>query len=218
MDTLAIVAYRQPITRPEVDDVRGVDSGAVLKSLLERDLVRILGKREEPGRPMLYGTTAVAILWLATRPLPRLAPRALASVSLVAAVGLLALRLPAYAALSDRSADYSSVAPCIAHGRTLIQANLFQFIPSPLHHLEPMIEETGVLSAATQGHDLGSVEGAVPFYPIRNLASNDPYRYLPTTRETGYRWGSISQNWGSPGTQALLSQNTLPFQGEVRPG
>jgi len=58
VETLAIVAYRQPITRPEIDDVRGVDSGAVLKSLLERDLVRILGKKEEPGRPMLYGTTA----------------------------------------------------------------------------------------------------------------------------------------------------------------
>jgi segregation and condensation protein B len=57
LETLAIVAYRQPITRPEVDDVRGVDSGAVLKSLLERDLVRILGKKDEPGRPMLYATT-----------------------------------------------------------------------------------------------------------------------------------------------------------------
>src|SRR5829696_736959 len=58
VETLAIVAYRQPITRPEIDDVRGVDSGPVLKTLLERDLVRILGKKDEPGRPMLYGTTA----------------------------------------------------------------------------------------------------------------------------------------------------------------
>src|SRR5262249_16239625 len=58
LETLAIVAYRQPITRPEIDEVRGVDSGAVLKSLLERELVRILGKKDEPGRPMLYGTTA----------------------------------------------------------------------------------------------------------------------------------------------------------------
>jgi len=57
LETLAIVAYRQPITRPEVDDVRGVDSGPVLKGLLERDLVRIIGKKDEPGRPMLYGTT-----------------------------------------------------------------------------------------------------------------------------------------------------------------
>ncbi len=57
IETLAIVAYRQPITRPEIDDVRGVDSGAVLKSLLEREMVRILGKKDEPGRPMLYGTT-----------------------------------------------------------------------------------------------------------------------------------------------------------------
>lgn len=57
LETLAIVAYRQPITRPEIDDIRGVDSGPVLKMLLERDLVRILGKKDEPGRPLLYGTT-----------------------------------------------------------------------------------------------------------------------------------------------------------------
>jgi segregation and condensation protein B len=57
VETLAIIAYRQPITRPEIDDVRGVDSGPVLKLLLERDLVRILGKRDEPGRPFIFGTT-----------------------------------------------------------------------------------------------------------------------------------------------------------------
>jgi segregation and condensation protein B len=56
LETLAIVAYRQPLTRPEVDDIRGVDSGPVLKTLLDRDLVRILGKKDEPGRPLLYGT------------------------------------------------------------------------------------------------------------------------------------------------------------------
>jgi segregation and condensation protein B len=57
LETLAIVAYRQPITRPEIDEIRGVDSGGTLKVLLDRSLVRILGKKEEPGRPMLYGTT-----------------------------------------------------------------------------------------------------------------------------------------------------------------
>jgi segregation and condensation protein B len=57
VETLAIAAYRQPITRPEIDDIRGVDSGATLKLLLERDLLRILGKKDEPGRPLLYGTT-----------------------------------------------------------------------------------------------------------------------------------------------------------------
>lgn len=57
LETLAIVAYRQPVTRPEVEDVRGVDSGAVLKALLERRLLKILGKKEEVGRPLLYGTT-----------------------------------------------------------------------------------------------------------------------------------------------------------------
>ncbi len=57
VETLAIVAYRQPITRPEVDEVRGVDSGSALKVLLERNLVRMIGRKEEAGRPLLYGTT-----------------------------------------------------------------------------------------------------------------------------------------------------------------
>jgi segregation and condensation protein B len=58
LETLAIVAYRQPITRPEIDDIRGVDCGPVLRTLLDRSLVRIIGVKEEVGRPMLYGTTS----------------------------------------------------------------------------------------------------------------------------------------------------------------
>ena len=57
LETLAIVAYRQPITRPEVDEIRGVDCGPVIKTLLERGLVRMIGKKEDVGRPILYGTT-----------------------------------------------------------------------------------------------------------------------------------------------------------------
>jgi segregation and condensation protein B len=57
LETLAIIAYRQPVTRAEIEDVRGVDAGGVLKVLLERRLVKILGKKEEVGRPMLYGTS-----------------------------------------------------------------------------------------------------------------------------------------------------------------
>ena len=57
METLAIVAYRQPATKPEVDHIRGVDCGGTLRLLLEKELVKIVGKKEEPGRPLLYGTT-----------------------------------------------------------------------------------------------------------------------------------------------------------------
>jgi segregation and condensation protein B len=57
LETLSIVAYKQPVTRGEIEQVRGVDVGAVVKSLMERQLVRITGQREVPGRPMLYGTT-----------------------------------------------------------------------------------------------------------------------------------------------------------------
>ncbi len=57
LETLAIVAYRQPITRQEIEYLRGVDSGAVIKSLLEKRLIKIMGKKEIPGRPIIYGTT-----------------------------------------------------------------------------------------------------------------------------------------------------------------
>ena len=57
LEALSVVAYRQPCTRVEVEEVRGVDCGGVLKSLLERRLVRVVGRKDEPGRPLLYGTT-----------------------------------------------------------------------------------------------------------------------------------------------------------------
>jgi segregation and condensation protein B len=57
LENLSIIAYRQPITRPEIEDIRGVDCGGVIRLLLERGLIRIVGKKEEVGRPLLYGTT-----------------------------------------------------------------------------------------------------------------------------------------------------------------
>lgn len=72
VETLALVAYRQPITRPEVDEVRGVDSGSALKVLLERGLVRMLGRREEPGRPLLYGTSQAFLEFFGLRSLREL--------------------------------------------------------------------------------------------------------------------------------------------------
>ena len=57
METLAVVAYRQPVLRAEVEAIRGVSCGEMLRQLMERDLVRIRGRSEELGRPYLYGTT-----------------------------------------------------------------------------------------------------------------------------------------------------------------
>jgi segregation and condensation protein B len=58
LETLTIVAYRQPITRPTIDAIRGVSSDGVLKSLLSKGLVQEMGRSEGPGRPILFGTTA----------------------------------------------------------------------------------------------------------------------------------------------------------------
>ena len=57
LESLSIIAYRQPATRAEIEHIRGVDSGAVLKTLLSLSMIRILGRKEGPGRPILYGTT-----------------------------------------------------------------------------------------------------------------------------------------------------------------
>lgn len=57
LETLAIIAYRQPITRAEVEQLRGVDAGGVVKSLLDKKLIKIVGKKDVPGRPLIYGTT-----------------------------------------------------------------------------------------------------------------------------------------------------------------
>lgn len=57
IETLAIVAYNQPVTRVYIDTVRGVDSSYAVNSLLERGLIEVVGRLDQPGRPMLYGTT-----------------------------------------------------------------------------------------------------------------------------------------------------------------
>ena len=57
LETLAMVAFKQPVTRAEIDSVRGVDSAGVLRTLLEVEMVRIVGRSEGLGRPMLFGTT-----------------------------------------------------------------------------------------------------------------------------------------------------------------
>jgi segregation and condensation protein B len=57
LETLAIIAYRQPVMRAEIEAIRGVACGEVLRGLLERRMIRVTGRAEELGRPMLYGTT-----------------------------------------------------------------------------------------------------------------------------------------------------------------
>ena len=57
METLAIIAYKQPLIRAEIEKIRGVDSGGIVKNLLERNIIKIVGRKNIPGRPFLLGTT-----------------------------------------------------------------------------------------------------------------------------------------------------------------
>ncbi len=75
LETLAVIAYRQPIGRAEVEEIRGVSVGGVLKTLLERGLVDVVGRSEGLGRPLLYGTTPLFLEQFALRHVAEL-PRA----------------------------------------------------------------------------------------------------------------------------------------------
>jgi segregation and condensation protein B len=74
VETLAIVAYRQPISRPEIEQLRGVGTESVLTHLLERRLIRVVGRKAAPGRPVLYGTTREFLEHFGLRDLAELPP------------------------------------------------------------------------------------------------------------------------------------------------
>lgn len=63
LETLAIIAYKQPLTRAEIEAIRGVDAAGVLKTLMDRRLVKIVGRKEAAGRPLIYGTTREFLLY-----------------------------------------------------------------------------------------------------------------------------------------------------------
>lgn len=72
LETLAVIAYRQPISTPEISAIRGVDVSGPLKSLLAKKLIRIIGRKDAPGRPFLYGTTKEFLLRFGLRDLSEL--------------------------------------------------------------------------------------------------------------------------------------------------
>lgn len=74
LETLAIIAYQQPVTRPEIDAIRGVNSDGVLKSLLSKGLIEEAGRAERPGRPILYITTADFLSYFGLNSLKDLPP------------------------------------------------------------------------------------------------------------------------------------------------
>ena len=80
LETLAIVAYRQPITKAEIEAIRGVDVTASLDTLMERGFIRMAGRKESPGRPFLYGTTAEFLRHFGLKSLETLPPMAQPSV------------------------------------------------------------------------------------------------------------------------------------------
>jgi segregation and condensation protein B len=74
LESLAIIAYKQPLVRSEIEEIRGVETSGVLRTLLERKLVRIVGRKEVPGRPIMYGTTKFFLEHFGLQDLSQLPP------------------------------------------------------------------------------------------------------------------------------------------------
>jgi segregation and condensation protein B len=114
LETLAIIAYRQPITRPEVDEIRGVNSSGAIASLIEKNLVRISGRKDAPGRPFLLATTPYFLSVFGLTDLGEL-PDIGALRRAMEAQGLEALREPAealpLAAGDDRAGELTEDLP-----------------------------------------------------------------------------------------------------------
>jgi segregation and condensation protein B len=72
LETLAIIAYKQPIIRAEIEQIRGVNSDSAIRTLLEKRLIKIMGRKEVPGRPFLYGTTREFLQYFGLRDLTEL--------------------------------------------------------------------------------------------------------------------------------------------------
>jgi segregation and condensation protein B len=111
LETLAVIAYKQPVTLPEIIALRGVKSGGVVKTLLEKRLIRITGRKEVVGRPMLYGTTKQFLLHFGLKDLgelPRIEEFAEVLGEEVDVAGLkraIESPLPVETALSDPEAE-----------------------------------------------------------------------------------------------------------------
>jgi len=74
LESLAIIAYKQPLVRAEIEEIRGVETSGVIRTLLERKLVRIVGRKEVPGRPIMYGTTKFFLEHFGLQDLSQLPP------------------------------------------------------------------------------------------------------------------------------------------------
>jgi segregation and condensation protein B len=74
LETLAIIAYKQPVTRPQLDDIRGVNSDGVIKSLLSKGLIEETGRGDGPGRPIIYGSTNDFLQYFGLNSLSELPP------------------------------------------------------------------------------------------------------------------------------------------------
>jgi segregation and condensation protein B len=72
LEALAIIAYKQPVTRAEVEEIRGVNSDSVIRTLQERNLVKVIGRKRAPGKPMIYGTTGEFLMHFGLKDLSEL--------------------------------------------------------------------------------------------------------------------------------------------------
>jgi segregation and condensation protein B len=153
IETLAIVAYRQPITHPEIEQLRGVGSGGVLDSLIDRNLIRIRGRKDAPGRPMLYATTPEFLELFGLKDLEGLP-------DLEEFRELEGSRDPAEAATNSRPADSAQDAPLPSDAEAPARTILNEALSDQLTVGADEILPEASASETTQSEDPGSPTNA----------------------------------------------------------
>ena len=138
METLAVVAYRQPVLRAKIEGIRGVQCGEILRQLIERELVRIVGRSEELGRPFLYGTTRQFLQIFGLRHLDELPRREL------------------WEAAQPDARPFGGASSCPTDGKAVGAQNDQQDSPQP-NHSHQTEEETKMTTTATANTQPGSL-------------------------------------------------------------
>jgi len=134
------------------------------------------------------------VLWLASHAWSFRVAAIVGISSVVAAVGLIGLRLPAYATLSDHVEAYVALAPCLATDATMIQANLGRIVPGSLDRTDHFSDDAGRLTALTHGWPLANVEFEDGFFPLQNRPDVSPYKLLiPVESRTTPFWEPLQR-------------------------
>ena len=178
LETLAIVAYNQPIIRADIEHIRGVDCGGVLRQLMERKLIRVLGRKEIPGRPLIYATTKLFLEIFGLKDLRDLpSPREIEEMATAMEAG--ASDAPIEAGLVEPSGESRDLYDIWDTGESSATQGMASYLMEAVHRVHPWLmrgtaraSRKGSLPSALHLNPKPSI--SYPPHPIANPPASIP--------------------------------------------